>query len=102
MKFEKNEIIEFIEYIGFVKNDVFFKLEYIITIPFLGTLIELNCNRILKSTKTTFKLYSDKSYIGSFTKVSDLIEYFNDINFFPIDLIENIRAYKLSQISNIS
>ena len=101
MKFEKKEIVEFIEYVGFIKNDEFFKFEYIVMIPFWGTMIDLKYNLKLKNTKTTFKLYRDKSYIGSFTKVSELIEYFNDINFFPIDLIHNIRAYKLHKIKNI-
>lgn len=101
MEFIKSEIIEFLEYVGFVKNDEFFKLEYIKMIPFFGTMIDLKYNIKLKDTKTTFKLYIDKAYINSFTNVSDLIDYLNDIDFFPINLIDNIRAYKLHKIKDI-
>lgn len=93
MEFIESEIIEFIEYIGFIKYGdryafkyVFDEMQFSITIMFRNGYVNI---------------YNTTTYLGSFTELSQIIDILNDEKSFPSsNLIANIRKYKLNQIIN--
>ena len=95
MEFIESEIVEFMEFIGFIRYDN----RYIFRYKDIDN--DINLSITLLIVNGYMNIYNSTTYLGSLTELSQIIDILNNDKDFPIEIIDSIRKYKLNQIINL-